>query len=64
MLNVLSDAEGILEAYFVNDKTLNERDLKKIKNEYDFDDNKNEFNEGNIPPVHDIFMVVIMENFE
>ena len=50
-LNLLSDAEGILETDFVNGKTLNEKDLNEIKNEYDFDDIKSDLDEGNIPPV-------------
>ena len=62
-LNLLSDAEGVLETDFVNGKTLNEKDLKKIKNEYDFDDIKGDLDEGYIPPVLEFFYGSDNENF-
>ena len=64
ILNVLSDAEGILEIDFVNDKTVNERDLEEIKNEYDFDEIKKELDEGNIPLVLDFFYGGDNEKFQ
>ena len=51
LLNVLStDAEGILKDDYVNDKVLEDKTIQQIKDEYNFDDIKDAFDDGQSPP--------------
>ena len=56
LLNVLTtEAEGILEDDYVNDKVIQEKTIEQIKDEYNFDDIKDAFDEGKIPPQLNLF---------
>ena len=55
ILNVLEDAEDIVNNNFLNENDLNEKDIEDIKKDYDFGDIKNNLDERNIPPVLDFF---------
>ena len=59
MLNFLStDAEKILTDDYVNGKKLQDKTLGQIKEEYKFDEIKDAFDEGKIPPSSNYFSVV------
>ena len=62
LLNVLStDAEKFLEDHYNNDKILEDKTLEQIKEEYNFDEMKDAFGDGKIPPQLDFsFLVVTM----
>ena len=45
-----TEAAGILEDDYVNDKVIQEKTIEQIKDEYNFDDIKDAFDEGRIPP--------------
>ena len=56
LVNVLrTEAEGILEDDYVNDKVIQEKTIEQIKDEYNFDDIKDDFDEGKISPTGRIF---------
>ena len=56
LFNFLStDAEGILADDYVNPEVLENRTIEQIKEEYKFDDIKDAFGEGKIPPQLDFF---------
>ena len=56
LVNVLrTEAEGILEDDYVNDKVIQEKTIEQIKDEYNFDDIKDDFDEEKIPPTGGIF---------
>ena len=51
LLNFLSrDAEGILADDYVNPEELQDRTIEQIKEEYKFDEIKDAFDEGKVPP--------------
>ena len=59
MLNFLStDAEKILTDDYVNGKKLQDKTLGQMKEEYKFDEIKDAFDEGKIPPSSNYFSVV------
>ena len=56
LVNVLrTEAEGILEDDYVNDKVIQEKTIEQIKDEYNFDDIKDDFDEEKISPTGGIF---------
>ena len=63
ILNVLDDAENVLQNDYVSDRMLNGNRIEEIKEEYNFDDIKNEFDEGHVPPSLEFLMVVKMNIF-
>ena len=46
----MADADGISEDDYVNDKVIQGKNNEKIKDEYNFDDTKDAFDEEKIPP--------------
>ena len=59
LLNVLfTYAEKILEDDYINDKILEDKTLGQIKEEYNFDEIKDAFDYGKIPPQLEFFLVV------
>ena len=61
ILNVLTtEAKVILENDYVNDEVIQEKTFEQIKDEYNFDDIKDAFDEGKIPPQLEFFLVVTM----
>ena len=61
ILNVLTtEAKVILENDYVNDEVIQEKTFEQIKDEYNFDDIKDAFDEGKIPPQLELFLVVTM----
>ena len=64
LLHVLTtEAEGILEDDYVNDKVIQEKTIEQIKDEYNFDDIKDAFDEGKIPPQLEYFFGGHNDNF-
>ena len=56
LVNVLrTEAEGILEDDYVNDKVIQEKTIEQISDEYNFDDIKDDFDEEKISPTGGIF---------
>ena len=55
-----TEAEGILEDDYVNDKVIQEKTIEQMKDEYNFDDIKYAFDEGKIPRQLEFFLVVTM----
>ena len=56
LLPVLSaDAEDFLKDYYVSDNVLENKTIKQIKDEYKFDDIKDAFDDGQIPPKLEFF---------
>ena len=54
--NILStDAENILKDDYVNDKVLEDKTIEQIKNEHNFDDVKDAFDDGQVPPQLEFF---------
>ena len=50
LLNILStDAEDILKDDYVNDKVWEDKTMEQIKDEYNFDDIKDAFDDGQVP---------------
>ena len=64
ILSVLGDAENVLQNDYVSDRVLNEKDIKDIKEEYNFDDVKNDLDEGHVSASPEFFMVAKMNIFE
>lgn len=61
LLNVLStDVEEILKYDYVSDKVLEDKTIEQIRDEYSFDEIKDAFSEGQIPPQLEFFWVVKM----
>ena len=61
LLNVLTaEAEGILEDDYVNDKVIQEKTIEQIKDEYNFHDIKDAFDEAKTPSQLKPFLVVTM----
>ena len=56
-----TEAEGILEDDYVNDKVIQEKTIEQIKDEYNFDDIKDAFDEGKTPPQLELFLEVTMQ---
>ena len=57
LLNFLSTGpEGNLVDDYVNHEELQDRTIKQIKEEYKFDEMKDAFDEGKIPPQLEIFL--------
>ena len=50
-----TEAEGILEDDYVNDKVIQEKAIEQIKDEYNFHDIKYAFDEGKIPQQLEFF---------
>ena len=62
LLNVLStDAEDISKDDSVTDKVVEDKTIEQIKDEYNFDDIKDTFDDGKIPPQLEFFLVVKMK---
>ena len=55
-----AEAEGILEDDYVNDKVIQEKTIEQIKDEYNFHDIKDAFDEAKIPSQLKSFLVVTM----
>ena len=55
LLNVLNDAENIINNDFIKTEDLDEKDIQDIKNEYDFEDIKNTLDDGQIPEIFEFF---------
>ena len=55
ILNVLDNAENILQNDYVSDRVLNEKNIEEIKEEYNFDNIKNELDEGHVLPSLEFF---------
>ena len=55
ILSVLDDAENVLPNDYLSEKTLNTKNIEEIKNEYNFDDIKNQLDEGHVSPFLNIF---------
>ena len=55
ILNVLDNAENILQNDYVSDRVLNEKNIEEIKEEYNFDNIKNELAEGHVVPSLEFF---------
>lgn len=53
-----TEAEEILENKYINSKKLQDKTLQNIKEEYNFDDIKDAFDEASIPSTLHFFMVV------
>ena len=56
LLNVLSNAEKIINNDFIKTEDLDEKDIEDIKNEYDFENIKDTLDEGEIPEVLEFFL--------
>lgn len=64
LLNVLStDVEEILKYDYVSDKVLEDRTIEQIRDEYSFDEIKDAFSEGQIPPQLEFFLGGENDNF-
>ena len=64
LLNFLStDAEDILVDDYVNGEELQDRAIEKINEEYKFEEIKDVFDEGKIPPQLEFFLEAAMINF-
>ena len=60
MLNILlTDAEDILMDDHVSDKKFEEKTIEQMKDEYNFEDIKNGFDEGQVPPQLNFFFLVL-----
>ena len=56
LLNILStDADDILKDDYVNDKVLENKTIEQIKDEYNFDDIKDAFDDGQVSPSLNVF---------
>ena len=55
LLNVLNDAENIINNDFIKTEDLDEKDIEEIKNKYDFEVIKNTLNDGHIPKILEFF---------
>ena len=55
ILNVLKDVENVINNDFVRVGENDDKDIQKIKDEYNFDDIKNEFDDGKVLEILDIF---------
>ena len=51
ILNVLSDAEDVINNKFVKVEEFDNKDLQDMKDKYNFDDIKSEFDNGKIPDI-------------
>ena len=58
-----TESESILEDDYVNDKVIQEKAIQQIKDEYNFDDIKDAFDERKIPPTARIFFGGDNDNF-
>ena len=50
ILNVLTDAENV-----INNEETDDKDIQQIKDEYNLDYIKNEFDEGKVPEILEFF---------
>ena len=48
-------ADEILQDGYINDNALNEKKIEEIKNEYNFDQIKDAFDEGKVPTQREFF---------
>ena len=55
ILKVLSDVEDVINDEFVKVEELDDKDMQEIKDEYNFDDIKNEFDKGKVPEILEFF---------
>ena len=55
ILNVLKDVENVINNDFVRVGENDDKDIQKIKDEYNFDDIKNEFDDGKVLEILDFF---------
>ena len=59
----MTDAEEILKDDYVSDKVLEDKTIEQIKDEYNFDDIKDVFDEEQIPPQLEFFFGGENDNF-
>ena len=63
-LNVLSTkTDDIIQNSYVNDKVLNEKNIEDSKEEYNFEETKDHFDDGRVPPKLEFFFSGDNENF-
>ena len=55
ILKVLRDGEDIINDEFVKVEVLDDKEMQEIKDEYNFDNVKNEFDEGKVPEILEFF---------
>ena len=55
ILNFSKDAEDMINNDFVRVEELEDKDIQEIKDEYNFEDIKNEFDDGKIPEILKLF---------
>ena len=55
ILKVLSNREDVINDDFTKVEEHDDRDVQQIKDEYSFDDIKNEFDKGKVPKVLEVF---------
>ena len=55
ILNLLNNAEDIINNDFVKVDEFDDKDIQEIKDEYSFDDIKNEFDGGKVPEILEFF---------
>ena len=61
LLNVLStDVKDILKSNYITDKEIGDKTIEQIKDEYNFDQIKDAFDEGQIPSQLEFFSIVTM----
>ena len=63
-LNVLSTkTDDIIQNNYVNDKVLNVKNIEDSKEEYNFEETKDHFDDGRVPPKLEFFFGGDNENF-
>ena len=55
ILKILSDGEDVIKDDFFKVEELDDKDVQQIKDEYSFDDIKNEFDEGKVQEILEVF---------